>query len=51
MGELRKGLALALSCYLMANIAHFVETCSKVGNHDDMLVDQFACTLKGNAFD
>ncbi|XP_009762358.1 uncharacterized protein [Nicotiana sylvestris] len=33
------------------HIAHFVETCSNVGTHGDLLVKQFIRSLKGNIFD
>ncbi|PHU09005.1 Delta-1-pyrroline-5-carboxylate synthase [Capsicum chinense] len=33
------------------HIAHFFETCSSAGTHDDLLVKQFVRSLKSNAFD
>ena len=33
------------------HIAHFVETCENVGTQRGLLVKQFVCSLKGNAFD
>ena len=32
-------------------IAHFVETCENAGTQRDLLVKQFVCSLKRNAFD
>ena len=32
-------------------IAHFVETCNNAGTNGDLLVKQFVCSLRENAFD
>jgi hypothetical protein len=32
-------------------IAHFMETCNNTGTNGDLMVKQFVCSLKGNAFD
>ncbi|KAJ9705765.1 hypothetical protein PVL29_003729 [Vitis rotundifolia] len=33
------------------HVAHFVETCNNAGTDGDLLVKQFVCSLRGNAFD
>ena len=33
------------------HITHFVETCENAGTQEDLLVKQFVCSLKRNAFD
>lgn len=33
------------------HVAHFVETCNNIGTYGDLMVKQFVCSLKGNAFD
>ena len=33
------------------HVTHFVETCNNAGTYWDLMVKQFVCSLKGNAFD
>ena len=33
------------------HVAYFVETCNNAGTYRDLMVKQFVCSLKGNAFD
>ncbi|KAJ9701464.1 hypothetical protein PVL29_006703 [Vitis rotundifolia] len=33
------------------HVAHFVETCNNASADGDLLVKQFVCSLRGNAFD
>ncbi|KAJ9678184.1 hypothetical protein PVL29_022926 [Vitis rotundifolia] len=33
------------------HVAHFIETCNNACTNGDLLVKQFVCSLRGNAFD
>ena len=33
------------------HVAHFIETCNNAGTYGDLMVKQFVCSIKGNAFD
>ena len=33
------------------HVSHFIETCKNSGTDSDLLVKQFVCSLRGNAFD
>ena len=36
---------------LKQHVAHFVENCNNTSTDGDLLVKQFICSLRGNAFD